>query len=175
MKAHLAYLKNLLIHKYWVFVAGRMLGVSLRQLVIHDWSKFTPAEWRPYVRNFYNPDGTKRRGVETQEFQLAWLHHLHWNPHHHQHWVLQNDSGEINELPMPEKYVSEMVADWAGAGRAYGGSWYAENGELELRSWLAKSRQKMRLHPDTASRMLHLVSVLELGLNKRYLKNGKSG
>lgn len=53
MSAHLQYLRYILRHKWFVFVAGWKVGAPLWRLVIHDWSKFTPAEWTPYVRKFY--------------------------------------------------------------------------------------------------------------------------
>lgn len=76
-------------------------------------------------------------------FDRAWLHHLHANPHHHQHWVLREDSGVTKVLQMPEHFVREMVADWAGAGRAITGKW-------EVADWYAKNGDKMLLHPATA-------------------------
>jgi len=57
MNAHLKYLSYVVRHKWFVFLAGlRVGGIPLWRLLIHDWSKFTPAEWRPYVQSFYtNP------------------------------------------------------------------------------------------------------------------------
>lgn len=56
-------------------------------------------------------------------FDVAWVQHQHRNPHHWQHWVLREDDGATKLLPMPDRYVREMVADWAGAGRAITGKW----------------------------------------------------
>jgi len=53
VKAHLQYLRYLMRHKWFVFVACWRLGVPLHQAIIHDWSKFLPGEWFPYVRFFY--------------------------------------------------------------------------------------------------------------------------
>ena len=53
MKAHIAYLKYVLRHKWYVFLACRTLRVPLWQSVVHDWTKFLPQEWFPYVRKFY--------------------------------------------------------------------------------------------------------------------------
>jgi len=40
-------------------------------------------------------------------------------------------SDKIVPLAMPERYVKEMIADWRGAGKAYGNpdtaGWYLEN------------------------------------------------
>jgi len=148
MKAHWQYLKYVLRHKIFVFIHCRHLGVPLWRAVIHDWSKFTPAEWSPYVHSFYNPDGTKRRVRDTTgaydpnsislNFSYAWNHHEKNNPHHWGYWVVTSgDYGKTEALPMPETYVREMIADWAGAGQAITGKvdpagWYAKNGEKFL-------------------------------------------
>ena len=47
MKAHLRYLGYVLRHKWFVLVAGLKVGAPLWRLLIHDWSKFTAAEWGP--------------------------------------------------------------------------------------------------------------------------------
>jgi len=60
MKAHLAYLKTVLRHKYYVYQACRLLGVPWWIAVVHDWRKFFPRQWFPYVKIFHNPDGSKR-------------------------------------------------------------------------------------------------------------------
>lgn len=53
MKAHFRYLSYVLRHKWFVLRAGLRVRAPLWRLLIHDWSKFTPAEWGPYVANFY--------------------------------------------------------------------------------------------------------------------------
>lgn len=53
LKPHWLYLKYVIRHKYFVFVAGRALGVSRWRLIKHDWSKFLPSEWFAYVNYFY--------------------------------------------------------------------------------------------------------------------------
>jgi hypothetical protein len=56
MTSHLKYLHYVLRHKWYVLRAGLATGAPLWRLVIHDWSKFSPAEWSPYVRMFYGLD-----------------------------------------------------------------------------------------------------------------------
>jgi hypothetical protein len=52
---HFAYLRYVLRHKRYVYVACRLLGVSFWRAVIHDWTKFRPSEWGPYASHFYGP------------------------------------------------------------------------------------------------------------------------
>lgn len=158
MKAHFQYASYVARHKWFVFLAGRKTGAPLWRLLIHDWSKLTPAEWFPYVQKFYglpadayrarrlsNPLTKAPRGHEFREpgaFDAAWLHHQHRNPHHWQHWLLREDDGPTIALEMPPKLVREMVADWMGAGRAITGKW-------EVGSWYEANREKIVLAPDT--------------------------
>lgn len=140
MNKHLKYLNYLIRHKYFVFVAGLQLKVSLWRLIIHDWSKFLPCEWIPYVANFYGDRVDKEKyGIS---FDYSWLHHIHWNKHHFQHWTLIEDSGAIKPLRMPEKYVREMASDWLGAGRAITGKW-------EAWDYYQKNKDNTLLHPET--------------------------
>ena len=48
----------------------------------------------------------------------------------------------MKALPMPEKMVRVMVADWMGAGRAITGKW-------EVWVWFEKNRHKIVLAPET--------------------------
>lgn len=153
MRRHLSYLKYLLRHKYYVFVAGRLTKAPIWNLLVHDASKFLPSEWFPYAEAFYRPDGTSR-WVESLEFNLAWLAHIKRNPHHWQHWVLLEDSGATVPLPMPDVYIREMVADWAGAGRAISGRW-------DLPQWYAANKKKMLLHPTSRARAEILIELFE--------------
>jgi len=152
MRAHLAYLAYVLRHKWFVFLAGITLGVPLWQLLIHDWSKFLPCEWFPYVGYFDTPKA-RQRGDAAARFDVAWNHHQKVQPHHWQHWLLITDSDEprLRALPMPERYVREMVADWRGAGRALG--------TPDTVGWYAANTRKIILHPETRRRVEQLLEI----------------
>lgn len=161
MKAHVAYLKYVLRHKWYVFLACKQMGVPFWQAILHDWTKFTCREWMPYVHQFYNPDGTKRGMVrdasgaydpsaQPAPFQLAWLSHQR-NKHHWQAWVVIGDGGSLSPLPIPKRYVIEMVADWKGAGMAI-------LGQDDVFPWYTANRDKMLLHPDTRAMVEMAIS-----------------
>ncbi len=154
MRAHWAYFKYVMRHKYFVFRACALTGASFWLGLIHDLSKFRPSEWVPYAHTFYAADGTNQY-KPTVEFDIAWVKHQHRNPHHHQHWTLLNDDGTIELLPMPEKYVREMIADWIGAGMAI-------HGRNEVHGWFHANKSKMRLHKDTETLIYKVLQeVLE--------------
>jgi hypothetical protein len=139
MKRHWQYLKYILRHKWYVFLAACNLGIPLLG-ILHDWSKFKPAEWLPYARTFYNKDGSKRY-EEYPEFTAAWLHHQKRNKHHWQYWMVTWDRGTTECLPMPDKYRKEMLADWIGAGRALG--------KPSISGWYVANQDRIKLHPET--------------------------
>lgn len=162
---HLKYLRYVALHKWFVFVACCQLAVKHRvpllilRGIIHDWSKFLPCEWFPYVEFFYGFKPTpedRRRAMAVlghdpypQIYQLrgkfdrAWLHHQHWNQHHWQHWILREDSGDTKFTAMPRLYALEMIADWHGAGRTITG----KSGGTP--AWYEKNYAKIQIHPTT--------------------------
>lgn len=147
---HLRYLRYVAKHKRYVYQEGRKLGVPILQLLTHDLSKFRPSEWVPYVNTFYGTDKEKKASKDA--FDAAWLAHIHRNPHHWQHWLLKEDSGALKPLVIPARYVHEMLADWAGAGKAI-------NGTEDVANWYAKNKEKMILHPLTRAVVETLIAL----------------
>lgn len=96
----------------------------------HDRSKFCEDEYEAYDAYFY---GGNRSYSVVQNFNRAWLLHIHRNPHHWQYWILRNDDPELGEIliNMPDKYVVEMICDWLSFSIAKGDlreilKWYEE-------------------------------------------------
>lgn len=147
---HLRYLRYVLRHKWFVLQEGLKLRVPLWQLLVHDWSKFRPDEWGAYAEWFYGYNGaswhtapaSSAKAMRQAAFDVAWLKHQHRNPHHWQYWILQEDSGDVRVLPMPDRFRREMLADWSGAGRAM-------HGKGETASWYTGTRAGRRLHRAT--------------------------
>jgi hypothetical protein len=139
MKNYLRFIKTVLLHKWYVFVAGRRLRVPLWRLLIHDLSKFSLSEFGPYARHFYGGETNKN------DFTAAWNHHKLHNSHHWEYWI----SVEGNTLPMPIICVHEMVADWFAAGKAYNGSWPNPKDY----TWYKTNRPRMNLHQSTEFRI----------------------
>ena len=141
-----AYVKYIAKHKWFVFLECARLGIPVHGIT-HDISKFFPDEWGPYREFFYG--GLEKTPTTEQNFNKAWIKHIHRNPHHWQYWQLRKDDGGVKALEMPYVYMLEMVADWRGAGKAQGFD--------SVRDWYAKNKNKMHLHPDTR---IHVESLL---------------
>lgn len=144
MRRHLAYLKAVLRHKWFVLLEGRKLKVPLWRLILHDWDKFLPSMWMAYSTTFYAANG-KKQYVPNDAFYRAWLGHQNRNRHHWQYWILHNDDIGPDALEMPDVDRREMLADWRGAGRAYDPNWTPRS----TVEWYKEHYLKMWLHSNT--------------------------
>ena len=138
------YLKRVLIHKWYVFWACmRIGGISFWRALTHDWSKISPYEFMIYTKDY------KSYGYSDEDFDIACMHHIHYNPHHWEHWVFQDKA-----LPMPKVYIREMVADWIGTGQVY-------NGALSPQKWLNENYKSITLHEDSLSYLKEVLSEID--------------
>jgi len=157
---HVRYLRVVLRHKFYVYRYGRQLGVKRWILIIHDLSKFSRAEWRPYVQRF----GSGRAGKEdktgdTEAFREAWLHHWQNNPHHWEYWRADGpgrgwwpmEPPIDGALEMPEAYVREMIADWRAASKVYAG-------KDDPTDWYNAHKDKQVMHPETRKLVERLMN-----------------
>ena len=151
----LKYLYMTIKHKYFVFVIGLKLDVSIYRLLKHDISKLSYKELPHYGRQFF---GDKSK---PDKFIKAWIHHQNHNDHHHEYWVPitghnRCDPPYPDNVPveMPIECVKEMVADWIGASRAYEG----KCPELHNWIWYKENFHKVRVHPETKKLIISLLA-----------------
>lgn len=116
--------------------------------ILHDWSKFLPDEFIPYSRHKFKRDKTgyyKPADTGDTDFETAFFLHVRRNKHHWQSWCVPVSLNCVMTMPIPERYMREMVADWRGAGKAQGTPdtkvWYATHKDdlvlhLESRKWI---------------------------------------
>lgn len=108
-------------------------------ITLHDESKYDPAEFDAYLNHYYPADyGDIKPDEEDIPYQLAWLHHIHNNAHHWQHWILIHDEGNFDVMDMPTSEVIAMICDWHSFSKknpkstAY--KWYQDNGDSMMLS-----------------------------------------
>ena len=108
-------------------------------------------EYDAYAEYFYG----KEKTPEVKEaFDRAWLAHIHANPHHWQHWMLQNDEDGLRLLDMPYVFQIEMICDW------WAFSWKAENLH-EIFNWYDKNKKGILLSDKTRSSIEHILDELK--------------
>lgn len=166
------YLKYVVRHKWFVFLAGMRFNVPLHQLILHDLSKFGPYEFTQYARFFHGIKPTaeqlEEEGLSRSDyikryrsedvvagFRSAWNHHQKNNKHHWQYWVMFGDDGNPYGqcIPMPDRFIREMVADWCGAGMAI-------SGKDDTQDWYKKNRHNIKLNPITRKRVHELLGIM---------------
>ena len=147
------YMESLQAHIAYVQEACYLLGgMSAGQIAAHDLSKFSMAEFPHYARQFKGPAN------DPDGFAYAWLHHIHNNPHHWQHWIFpdgftpRDSKVENGVMQMPHHFVLEMVADWMGASKVYTGTW-------DMSDWLLKNLPKIRVHSQTAASIERILTT----------------
>ena len=155
-KGHLSTINH---HKMEVMRLCFKVGLY-KQGLMHDLSKYSPKEFISGVV-FYtgdkSPNTTERRVTGKSE---AWLHHKGRNKHHFEYWVdyVPGDEHIINGVPMPRKYVAEMVMDRISASRNYLGDKYDHTQPL---SYFLKSKEKLWfIHPQTKKELEALLRIL---------------
>ena len=146
-------------HKWFVLLECWRIGLYWRGIV-HDLSKLRPSEFFPYASHFYG----HTKPQEPRAFDVAWLRHVHRNPHHWQHWnIIDDGSAVCQAFEMPETCVQEMVCDWAGAARAQHVQAPAEDptDRLAIRAWYRRNGPKMLLHPATRALCESLIYLAD--------------
>lgn len=159
------YYRSVTDHIANVVKCGRKLGVPEEQLQIHDKSKFSNEEFPHYAMYFHSGidksplDAAEQSGLVSNAFARAWLHHIHHNPHHWQHWIFpdgyspKGSDVESGIVHMPPSYALEMIADWMGASIAYTGS-------EDMTQWLYKNMPRISLHSRTADYVRGILDML---------------
>lgn len=124
----------------------------------HDASKTEPDEYGPYDAYFY---GGNRSSQVVDDFNMAWLKHIHRNPHHWQYFVLQCDEPDGGEivLDMPYKYILEMVCDW------WAFSWAKEN-LYEIFDWYDDHENHIKLSMNTRKTVEDILNKIRRKLDE---------
>ena len=128
-------------------------GVGWQTEFAHDASKSEPDEYEAYDAYYY---GGNRSYQVVQDYNRAWLLHLHRNPHHWQYWVLINDDPKEGEiiLDMPDNYILEMICDW------WAFSWAKGNLE-EIFGWYDEHKDYMKLSDRTRKSVELILSKIK--------------
>ncbi len=124
----------------------------------HDFSKFSEEEFKAYDEYSY---GGEKTAEVKENFNLAWLHHIHNNPHHWQHWILINDNpGEgMVILDMPHNYIIEMICDW------WAFSW-AKGNLYEIFNWYDQHKAYMKLSDKTRKTVEDILAKLKAKMDE---------
>ena len=161
------------ITKHRWLVRGGCFRVGLYwQGLTHDLSKYSPTEFltgAKYYQGTRSPNTAER---EDKGYSEAWMHHKGRNRHHYEYWTdLSMETKKYESLPMPRKYLAEMVMDRRAACITYQGKNYKDDAAL---CYLRNSIEKNRMHPQTRQELDYLLEMLAQRGEKetfRYIKH----
>jgi len=149
--------------KYFWYVVEHKKNVGIeclktRQFIhalTHDLSKFLPSEFIPYANFFFETnryDDYKKLDEKNKNFQKGWYYHQKRNKHHWNYWVSITRRDEIIPMKMPIKYIRQMIVDWNGMSRKFGG---------DTVSYFLKNKDGMILHEETIKKINNILNIKE--------------
>lgn len=132
-----------------------------RQGLMHDLSKYSPAEFIPGAKYYTGKGSPIARERKDKGISRAWLHHKGKNRHHPEHWIdyVVDDEGKVGfgPNPMPLRYIAEMFCDSIAASRVYLGDRYTDSAPLER---FLRDNDFRMMHPDSSDILEKMFTVL---------------
>ena len=169
--------KTITYHKILVG-KGCFKVVLIWQGFMHDMSKYSPTEFKvgmKYYQGTRSPNNAEREDIG---YSSAWLHHKGRNKHHYEYWIDYSTRvpGGMLPVPMPRKYIAEMIMDRIAACKVYNGDKYTDSSPLE---YYQLGRDPAPLHEETRKWLEFFLKMLsEKGeketfqyIKKEFLKN----
>ncbi len=155
---HLAsHFKTVCKHRHMVFLHCCRAGIPLQGL-LHDLSKFSPAEFLPGVIYYQGTRSPNEAEREQNGYSTAWMHHKGRNRHHFEFWTdYSPKTRRMEPVPMPMRYIVEMFCDRVAASKVYLGDTYTDAAPL---AYFQRGKPTRIIHPRTAAVLEHLLTML---------------
>lgn len=149
--------KTITRHRHLVMYHCFRVGLYGRGL-LHDLSKYTPTEFLVGVKYYQGTRSPNAAEREEIGFSTAWMHHKGRNKHHFEYWTdLLPGTNTYTAVPMPTKFLVEMVMDRMAACKVYKGKDYTDGSALE---YLHRAKDSKLLHPETMEKLVFLLTKL---------------
>ncbi|MBQ6889013.1 MAG: catalase [Lachnospiraceae bacterium] len=151
--------KTITYHKYLVAKGCFRVGLY-KQGILHDMSKYSPAEFFVGVKYFQGDRSPNNAEREAIGYSSAWLHHKGRNKHHYEYWIdysLKSIPGGMAPAPMPKKYVVEMLMDRIAAAKVYQKEKYTDDSPL---SYYMQGKDSAPIHEETKALLEKLLCML---------------
>ena len=149
--------KTITRHHHLVLAGCFRIGLY-RQGLTHDLSKYSPVEfWNGarYYQGVRSPNAAER---EDKGYSEAWMHHKGRNRHHYEYWTdMSPETRRYEAVPMPRRYLAEMVMDRRAACMVYQGKNYTPGSPL---AYFLKSREQALMHPQTRRELEYILTML---------------
>ena len=151
--------KTITYHKYLVAKGCFRVGLYMQGL-LHDMSKYSPTEFivgMKYYQGDRSPNNAEREEIG---YSTAWLHHKGRNRHHYEYWIdysIHAIPGGMAPVPMPKRYIAEMIMDRIAASKVYKGKAYTDAAPLE---YYYQGTDTAPIHEDTRRILLRMLTML---------------
>ena len=162
--------KTITKHRWKVRSGCFRVGLYWQGLT-HDLSKYCPTEFSVGARYWTGKRSPNAFEREEKGYSEAWIHHKGRNRHHFEYWNdLNLETKQYESVPMPRKYLAEMVMDRIAACKTYQGKAYTDSSPLV---YFKKSIDCPIMHPRTRQELEFLLKMLQAEGEKatfRYIK-----
>lgn len=154
----IGHLKTVNRHKLLVMEYCFRAGLY-KQGLLHDLSKYSPAEFLTGVRYFQGDKSPNTAERAELGYSKAWLHHKGRNKHHIEYWIDYAPKGDhkMSGIEMPVRYVVEMFCDRIAACRVYNGDRYTD---ADPYAYYLRSHEHYMIHPETDRLLRRLLIIL---------------
>ena len=144
-------------HRFLVRKGCFQVGLYWQGLT-HDLSKYSPTEFLVGARLWSGVRSPNSAEREEKGYSEAWMHHKGRNRHHYEYWTDMNRATRNYEsVPMPRKYLVEMVMDRRAACITYQGAAYTDASALNN---FMGSRERELMHPQTRQELEYILTML---------------
>lgn len=160
LKKAIGHFRTITKHKILVMKGCFRIGLY-RQGLLHDLSKYSPAEFLVGCRYYQGDRSPNNAEREDYGYSSAWLHHKGRNRHHFEYWTdysLEQNAVPMAGVRMPRKYVAEMLMDRIAASKVYNGKAYTDQDPLK---YYLRGKNHYMMHPQTAKELEGLLRILD--------------
>ena len=151
--------KTITYHKYLVAKGCFRVGLY-RQGLLHDLSKYSPAEFLVGARYYQGNRSPNNAEREAIGYSSAWLHHKGRNKHHYEYWIdysTRDVPGGMAPVPMPYQYIVEMIMDRIAASKVYLRGSYTDESPL---TYYYGGTDKAPIHEETKRILEEMLIML---------------
>ena len=151
------HLKTINHHKWLVLQGCFRVGLYWQGLT-HDLSKYAPVEFRAGAKYYQGTRSPNTAEREDKGYSESWMHHKGRNRHHCEYWTdLNRETKVYAPIPMPRKYLAEMVMDRRAACMTYQGENYKDDSALR---YYERGLERNFMHEQTNRELEYLLTML---------------
>lgn len=151
------HLKTVTRHRNKVLAHCIKAGIIWRGLM-HDLSKFSPAEFWSGVKYYQGTRSPNEMERETVGYSKAWMHHKGRNRHHFEFWTDYNTKTKrIEPVRMPDIFIYEMFCDRVAASKIYKKDEYTDSCPYD---YFMAAKARRVIEQETSDKLEMLLKML---------------